>query len=422
MAISRIFQSPITNLLSPMSEFLNLILAIVIIIFAAKTAGALSVRIGQPSVLGELLAGLILGPTVLNMLEVWPMFAADQLLPETLTLLAEFGVLLLMMLAGLELHLNELLATGKVAGLAGSLGVLLPVVMGYGTAVLFGLPFTEAVFIGLALSATSVSISAQTLMELDVLRSRVGLSMLGAAVFDDVLVILLLSLASLLLVSGGRNGDIGSLLLTIGRMAGYLVGASLVGIWLLPRLVNKVSDVNIHYGMLTFALATALLYAWTAEAVGGMSGITGAFMAGLFFARTPYRRDIEQGIAAMGYGLFVPIFFVNIGLSVNLAAINGGAWIFAIVLTLVAVVSKILGAGAGARLGGLTNRESFQLGVGMVSRGEVGLIVAAFALTQGILTQDSFSITVSMVIIATLVTPPMLRLAFAKEKEAVAGG
>lgn len=405
-----------------MSEFLNLILAIVIIIFAAKAAGALSVRLGQPSVLGELLAGLLLGPTVLNMLELWPVFAEDRLLPETLTLLAEFGVLLLMMLAGLELHINELLATGKVAALAGSLGVLVPVVMGYGTAAIFGLPFAEAVFIGLALSATSVSISAQTLMELDVLRSRVGLSMLGAAVFDDVLVILLLSLASLLLVGGGGQGGLGSLFLTIGRMAGYLIGASLFGVWLLPRLANKVSDVNIHYGMLTFALATALLYAWTAETIGGMAGITGAFLAGLFFARTPYRHDIEQGIAAMGYGLFVPIFFVNIGLSVNLAAISGSAWIFAIVLTLVAIVSKILGCGGGGRLGGLTNRESFQLGVGMVSRGEVGLIVAAFAVGQGVLTQDSFSITVFMVIIATLVTPPMLRLAFAQEREAVAGG
>lgn len=402
-----------------MSEFLNLILAIIIILFAAKTAGALSVRMGQPSVLGELMVGLILGPTALNMLEVWPMFADDHLLPETLTLMAEFGVLLLMMLAGLELHINELLETGKVAGLAGSLGVLVPLAAGYATAVLFGLPTTEAVFIGLALSATSVSISAQTLMELNVLRSRVGLSMLGAAVFDDVLVILLLSLASLLLVGGGSSeGGIGTLLLTIGRMVGYLVGASVIGIWLLPRLANKVNDININYGMLTFALATALLYAWTAETIGGMASITGAFLAGLFFARTQYRRDIEQGIAAMGYGLFVPIFFVSIGLSVNLAAITGSAWIFAIVLTVVAIVSKILGCGVGGRLGGLTNRESFQLGVGMVSRGEVGLIVAAFAVAQGVLTQDSFSITVFMVIIATLVTPPMLRLSFAKEKEA----
>lgn len=399
-----------------MSEFLNLILAIVIIIFAAKTAGAISVRFGQPSVLGELLAGLILGPTALNMLEAWPIFSHDHLLPETLTLMAELGVLLLMMLAGLELHIDELLSTGKVAGLAGTLGVLVPAAMGYGTAVLFGLPFIEAVFIGLALSATSVSISAQTLMELNVLRSRVGLSMLGSAVFDDVLVILLLSLVSLLLVGNGSEGGIISVAVTVGRMIGYLVGATLVGIWLLPKLADKVRQINIHYGMLTFVLATTLLYAWTAEAAGGMASITGAFLAGLFFARTPYRNEIEQGIAAIGYGLFIPIFFVNIGLAVNLTAISGSAWIFAIILTVVAVISKIFGSGLGGRLGGLTTRESLQLGIGMVSRGEVGLIVAAFAVSQNALTPDNFSITVFMVIIATLITPPMLRMSFAKEK------
>ncbi len=408
-----------------MSEFLMLIFGIMVVLAAAKLGGYISVRLGQPSVLGELMAGLILGPTVLNMLHAWPIFAESHavvidghevlLIDESLLHLAEFGVLLLMMLAGLELHLSELLKSGKVASISGTLGVIVPVLMGFGTAVVFGAERNEAIFIGLALSATSVSISAQTLMELNVLRSRVGLSMLGAAVFDDILVILLLSIASIAVV--GQGGGIDTIGLTILRMFGYLIIASLVGAFVLPKLAVKISELRINQGMLTFALVTCLFFAWSAELVGGVAGITGAFIAGLFLARTPFKNEIEQGISAMAYSLFVPIFFVNIGLGVNLRAIPGNEWIFAIVLTIVAVISKILGCGAGGRLGGLSNRESLQLGIGMVSRGEVGLIVAAFALAQGVLSQNAFSITVFMVIIATLVTPPLLRASFPKNKD-----
>lgn len=404
-----------------MSEFLILIFGIMMVLAAAKLGGYISVRFGQPSVLGELTAGLILGPTVLNMLHAWPLFAQSHaimldgheipLIEESMKQLAEFGVLLLMMLAGLELHLSELVKSGKIASLSGTMGVIVPVLAGIGTAVAFGVGRNEAIFIGLALSATSVSISAQTLIELKVLRSRVGLSMLGAAVFDDILVILLLSIASITVVGQGGLETIG---LTVLRMAAYLIVACLVGAFILPKLTIKVSEMRINQGIVTFGLITCLFFSWSAEVVGGIAPITGAFIAGLFLARTPFKSEIEHGIAAMAYALFVPIFFVNIGLGVNLRAISGSAWIFAIVLTIVAVLSKIVGCGIGGRLGGLTNRESLQLGVGMVSRGEVGLIVAAFALAQGILSQNAFSITVFMVIIATLVTPPMLRASFPK--------
>lgn len=398
-----------------MSEFLILIFAIMVVLAAAKLAGYISVRLGQPSVLGELTAGLILGPTVLNMLHAWPIFAESHLVEESLIHLAEFGVLLLMMLAGLELHLSELLKSSKVASLAGTLGVVVPVLAGFATAVAFGVGRNEAIFIGLALSATSVSISAQTLMELNVLRSRVGLSMLGAAVFDDILVILLLSIASIAVVDTG--GGLETIGLTVVRMFGYIIVACLVGALLLPKIAIKVSEMRMNQGMLAFALVTCLFFAWSAEVVGGIAGITGAFIAGLFLARTPFKKEIEQGIVALAYGLFVPIFFVNIGLGVDLRAITGSAWIFAIVLTIVAILSKIIGCGIGGRLGGLNNRESLQLGIGMVSRGEVGLIVAAFAVAQNILSPNGFSITVFMVIVATLVTPPLLRASFKNDDD-----
>ncbi|MCA9923099.1 MAG: cation:proton antiporter [Anaerolineales bacterium] len=397
-------------------EFLNFILALVIIIVAAKVSGFISVRLGQPSVLGELLAGLLLGPTMFDMLHAWPVFHGDELLGEALTMMAELGVIFLMMLAGLELHLSELLHSGKVAALGGVLGVILPLGLGWGTAALFGVGTAEAIFIGLALSATSVSISAQTLMELGVLRSRVGLGMLGAAVFDDVLVILLLSVAAITLGTGG--GGVGGIFLTILYMVIYLAVAAAIGIWVLPRLAGFVDRLPISQGMLAFTLVILLLYGWAAEVLGGMAAITGAFLVGLFLARTPYKGKIETGMSALAYGFFVPIFFVNIGLEVDLTAVRGSAIWFAVVLVVIAVISKILGSGIGAQIGGFTLRESIQLGIGMVSRGEVGLIVASFALVEGFLSPANFAIVVFMVIVATLVTPPLLRLSFTAPRAA----
>ncbi len=398
------------------TEFLNFVAALIIIIVAAKFGGYISNRLGQPSVLGELLVGIILGPTVLNMLHAWPMFADDEHLAETLKMMAEIGVLLLMLLAGLELELSELLKSGKASSLSGVLGVIVPLFMGWGISRLFGLSNAEAVFMGLALSATSVSISAQTLMELKVLRSKVGLTLLGAAVFDDILVILLLSIASLLVGTAG-SGGIENILFTILRMAGYLGIAIALGLWLLPKLTNWVSHLPVSQGLIAFVLVVAFFYGWTAEVIGGIAAITGSFLVGLFLARTPSRQKIESGVSALAYGFFVPIFFVNIGLESNLRAISGNAWGFAIAITLIAIISKIIGSGAGARITGFSWLESLQLGIGMVSRGEVGLIVAAFALGQGLLSQENFSIAVFMVIVATLVTPPMLRAAFKERKQ-----
>ena len=393
--------------------FLNFILAIMIVIVAAKAGGYISNRLGQPAVLGELLAGLLLGPTLLDMLHS-PIFAEAEHLGESITLLAELGVILLMLLAGLELHLPELLRAGKVSALAGVLGVILPLGLGAGVAMLFGVELAEALFIGLTLAATSVSISAQTLLELHVLRSRVGLALLGAAVFDDVLVILLLSI-SLVLVSG--VGGFGTIVLTVLQMVGYLVIASVVGFFVLPRLISVVSRLHISQGKLAFVLVICLLYSWSAEVLGGVAAITGAFLVGLFLARTPFKEGIEEGVSAMAYAFFVPIFFVNIGLEVDLLAITGSGWILAIVITIVAVISKILGSGWGAKLAGFTNKESLQLGIGMVSRGEVGLIVASFALSERLISSANFSIVVFMVIVATVITPPLLRVSFAKGEE-----
>jgi Kef-type K+ transport system membrane component KefB len=257
-------------------------------------------------------------------------------------------------------------------------------------------------------------------MELNVLRSRVGLALLGAAVFDDVLVILMLSIS--FIFAGGGGGGLGTVVVTLLKMIGYLVGGSLIGLWLVPRLARVVQNLPVSQGLMALVMVALLLYAWSAEVVGGMAAITGAFLIGLFLARTPFKETIEEGISSVAYGFFVPVFFVNIGLDVNMRDISGNTIWFTLVICIVAVISKVGGSGLGARLAGFNNLESLQLGIGMVSRGEVGLIVASFALAEGLLSAEIFSTAVVMVIVATLLTPPLLRLSFARRPEKVAAG
>ena len=395
-----------------MTEFLQLALALVILIAAAKLGGYISLRLGQPSVLGELIAGLILGPSVLDLLHHTPF--TSQHLDETIALLAEMGVLLLMFLAGLELHIKDLVKSGKVSVLAGTLGVVFPVAMGFGIGLLFGMPTTSALFIGLVLAATSVSISAQTLMELRVLRSRVGIGLLGAAVFDDVLVILGLSIILALTADGGGLADVGLVLL---RMTAFLVAASAVGVLMLPRLSRRIDKLPISQGLVAFVLVTLLLFAWAAEALGSMAAITGAFLAGLFLSRSPLRDRIQASVSVIAYGFFVPIFFISVGLVADTHMLVGqGMWLI-VAMVIVAIVSKVMGAGLGARLAGFTHRESLQLGVGMMSRGEVGLIVATLGVNQGLLSGQVFAGVVGVVIVTTLLTPPALRQLFARPTE-----
>lgn len=394
-----------------MTPFLQLVIALAIIILAAKMAGYLSFRLGQPAVLGELLIGVFLGPTILDLFHQ-PYFT-DTHLSEILYELAEIGVLFLMFLAGLELHLNDLIKSRKVAAYAGILGVLVPILLGAASSYYFQGDLEAAIFIGLILAATSVSISAQTLMELNVLRSRVGISLLGAAVFDDILVVLFLSIFTALTLSNG-NLDILSIVWVILRMVLFLAGAAGLGFWLLPKLTRKITSLTISQGLTAFTVVIILLFAWMAEVLGGMAAITGAFLAGLVLARSPLRDRIESSIGVIAYGFFVPVFFVDIGLSTDARNLFGANFGFFLVITLVAVIGKVLGAGLGGLWGGLNRREALQLGIGMISRGEVGLIVASVGISEGLISSEAFSAIVGVVIVTTLVTPPLLRASFPK--------
>jgi Kef-type K+ transport system membrane component KefB len=390
-----------------MTPFLQLAFQLVVILLAAKAAGYISTRLGQPSVLGELLIGVLLGPSLVDILHL--PFINNATLGATISELSELGVLLLMFLAGLELHLGELTNHRKVSLLASAGGLLLSIGMGWGVGRLFGMRDTAALLLGLALGATSVSISARSLMEMGVLRSRVGLSLLGAAVVDDILSILAFSIF-LAVVTGSSSFP--DLLWLVIRMILFLLGAVAFGLWILPTLVRWVERLSISQGMLAFAIVMMLAYGLAAELAGQMAAIIGTFLAGLMFARTPEKKVIEQGMSSLAYGFFVPIFFVNIGLSVDIHSLPFSAVWLILAVTVVAVLGKLFGAAGGARLGGLPGRESIQLGAGMVARGEVTLIIVAIGSKAGLIDNNVVSAAVAVMLLCSLATPLLLHAAF----------
>jgi len=400
-----------------MTHLLQLLLALALIVAAAKLSGAAANRIGQPAVFGEILAGLVLGPTVLDVL-AWTPFA--QVLPaphgstprliESLRDLAELGVILLMFVAGLETNLAEMRRVGTVAFWAALGGVLMPLAAGAFTATLYGLPlFWTGIFIGTILTATSVSISAQTLMELNALRSREGSTILGAAVIDDVLGIILLSVVvGCARVGGGTSGP--EIAWIVIRMALFFAGAIALGRWF-DAIAAWADRLAVSQGLLAVVLVMAFLYAWAAEFVGGIAAITGSYLAGVLFAQTRVKSQIDAGIHPLTYSIFVPLFFVGIGLQANGRDLGDSA-MFTVVLILVAIVAKLSGSGLFARLFGFTTRESVRVGIGMISRGEVGLIIAGYGLANGLIGARVFSAAVVMVLVTTMVTPPLLRATF----------
>lgn len=400
-----------------MSPILQLLLVLVIILVVAKASGLLAVRIGQPAVLGELAAGVILGPSAIDILGFDFLNDGHFNLEETVFLMAEIGVIFLMFLAGLETNLDEVNKVRRVAIMAGSFGVLFPIVFGSLVVLPFGFSAKEAVFAGIILSATSVSISARTLMELGVLQSRQGISILASAVIDDVLVILILSFFIAFAVDDGEGGGITEVLLIVGRVLFFFVIALVAGVFILPPLIRWASSAPMSEGVIATTLVLVFLSAWFAEYVGEVAMITGAFLVGIFLRRTDVYRIIDEKMHVIAYGFFVPIFFVGVGLQADATQFEASDALLLAAISAVAIASKIIGCGLGARVAGEDTRSSLQIGVGMVSRGEVGLIVASVGLAQGLVSTNLFSVMVLMILITTLVTPILLKIVFAEEKE-----
>lgn len=336
--------------------YLSLLLALAIVLVSAKVLGEVSVRLGQPAVLGGLVAGILLGPSFLNITSIPWLRGEDVGL--FLHQLGQLGALLLMLSAGMEIELQELRASGRPAILAGVAGVVTPILLGGGLGMLFGFPLPEAVFIGIILAATSVSISAQTLVDIGRLRTPEGVTMLGAAVIDDILDLVALSLFFSLVGAGvGVAGAASDLV----RMVLVLGGTLVLSVFVLPRLAHLAERMRVSQGVFTLALVGMLFLAWATEFVGGLAAITGAFIAGLGLGRSRHRAEVEQGIHAVTCGLLVPLFLVDIGLQADLP-IGAGALGLGVLLIGMAVLSKGMGAGLGGRLGGFNARSALRVG------------------------------------------------------------
>ena len=407
-----------------MTHFLQLLLLLTVTVAAAKLAGAAAVRIGQPAVFGEILIGLLLGPTVLNVLGL-PIFTpAESTIPHVsldavMRDLSEIGVLLLMFVAGLETDVAEMRRVGNVAFWSAFGGVVLPLVAGAATAAAFGFPlYWEGIFIGTILTATSVSISAQTLIEIGALRSREGATILGAAVIDDVMGIMLLSLIVALAKASAAGVDVTQIAIVVVRLIVYFAAALMAG-HVVPLVLSWARRLPVSQAVLSAAVVIAMVYAWAAEAIGGVAAITGAYVAGVLIAQTSFKKEIYGGIHPLAYSIFVPVFFIGIGLQANGRALGDRVG-FTIALVAVAIVAKAVGCAVSARWCGFTTQQSIRVGVGMISRGEVGLIVAGYGLANGLIGRDVFSASVIVVLVTTMVTPPLLRLVFPPRRHVIA--
>jgi Kef-type K+ transport system membrane component KefB len=280
----------------------------------------------------------------------------------------------------------------------------------------FGYRVEKALFLGILFASMSTSISAQVMFELGVLRRRAGLTMLGAALVDDAVVILLLSLflainpGGIVAVESARSVNE-----VLVRIAAFLIVGSLLSWFVRPRLANLVSDLPISQSAVMFAIVATLLLGFSAEYFGGIAAITGAFMAGVGIrrARHDVAEEIERGIHTVNYSILVPLFFISIGLQANLRLLTADLLPFALVITVLAIISKVIGAGGGSRLGGFDWLDSLRVGVGMISRGEVGLIIASIGIGTGVLSPEAFVSVVFVVLVTTLITPPLVRWSFA---------
>jgi len=399
---------------------LQFLLALGVLIAFAKAMGYLTLRFNQPAVLGELLAGVIIGPSLINLLGTQSIFPNGEQITHTVIELAEVGVLLLMFMAGLEVDPKSMLKVGRPAVLAGLLGVFVPMLIITPSITLFGYGIEKALFIGILLASMSTSITAQVMLELGVLRQREGLTLLGAALVDDAIVILFLSLFMAINPGGVvQVAEARPILEVILRIVGFLVIGTLVSWYVLPRLANLISRLRISEGPLTFAIVATLLLSFAAEYFGGIAVITGAFLAGVCLrqARHSVVEQIERGLHSVNYSFFVPLFFISIGLQANLRLLTGELMPFALVMTVLAIITKVIGAGGGARLGGMSQKSSIRIGVGMISRGEVGLIIAAIGVNSGVLLPEVFTVVVFVVLVTTIITPPLVRWSFSNKDE-----
>lgn len=364
------------------------------LLLLAKVAGGIAQRFGMPSVLGILIAGVVAGPAVFGVIET------DEFVGN----IGHVGVVLLMFLAGLETDATGLRKVGKTAFLVAIGGVILPMGGGFAAGKLAGMETMHALFLGAILTATSVSITAETLKELGRSKSREGSIIMGAAIIDDVLGVLVLS--ALVVAESG-----GSILVPIIKLAIFSGLAFGIAKWVMPLIAEHHTRIESPDTRVALTLAAALCFAWVAYEVGGLAEVTGSFLAGVMLSRTDLGHHIMEPVSRLSYSLFIPVFFVYIGTAITRDDLTAAPGLTAAVIV-IALITKIIGCGVPARLCGESVATSMRVGAGMVGRGEIALVVASVGLAEGVVDSTGFSIAIVVTIATTLAAPLLLKGAY----------
>lgn len=390
-------------------DALSIFRDLAIILIVAKVFGLLARKLRAPQVVGEIIAGLLLGPSVLGIVQ----------LNDFLSVCSQIGVVLLMFSAGLGTNLKELLKTGPKALAIACSGVLVPLAGGtllylcfYGFAPWGSQKFFTAVFIGVIMTATSVSITVETLKELGKLKSELGTAILSAAIIDDVIGILVLTF-----VIGLKNPQTNPLRVALNTL---LFFALAVGVGFLIYKGFKFLDKRHPHSrrIPIYSLALCFGLAFIAEKVFGIADITGAYVAGIILCRLHDSDYIEEKMDINAYMLFAPIFFASIGLKTNLESMTLDIALFSVLFVIVAMVTKVIGCGAMSRLCRFDNKDSLRIGVGMMTRGEVALIVAQRGLDEGLISSVYFTAVILLIIVSSILTPIFLKLLFREKAKA----
>jgi len=365
-----------------------------LVLLAAKIGDEIFKRIGQPAIVGEILAGVAIGPSLLGIVDS----------SEALEVFAELGVIFLLFWVGLETRVSEMRAVGRTAFAVGTIGVALPFAGGVALALALGKETGTALFLGAALAATSVGITSAVLIELGMIRTRAARTLLGAAIIDDILALILVAIATGVAAEGGL--DLTELLVVIGLAVGFVVFFALGGTRLMASRPQLLHEPRFSKSPLLPAVILCLGLAAFAAQIG-LAAIIGAFLAGLMVAETKEQHPIEDEVAPL-YAFFPPFFFALIGIQLDLGALLDGETLALLAMvTALAALTKLAGAWIGAR--GMEPQEKRIVSVGMIPRGEVGIIVAGIGTVAGVVDEQLFAVVVAMSILTTLAIPPVLR-------------
>jgi len=397
------------------TEFIRTIIAICLFLFAAKLLAEGFNRAKLPIVLGELVAGIIIGPFALGGL---PLFNGEPLveLNESVRVIGEIGAIVILFIGGMHVTPREFLRGGAAAFTVGSIGVIVPFFVGFYVFTFFGFEALQAMLVATALTATSIAISIQVLSQLGKLQSPEARLILGAAIADDILALAVLFVVTSM-VHTGITVDPMEIAFLIMKVLGLFAALLVASVYFLPKIVAKV-DLWKAKGSVE-AVATAAFFGIAALAtLAGLSPIVGAFAAGMALASTPILKRLEEYVGKLEF-IFAPLFFAIIGAQVNLTGLNTNVLLLGGLLIAIAIVTKMVGCGLPAMLFLKNKEKSMKVGIGMVSRGEVGLIVAGVGVTSGVLTGDIYTVVVLMVAVTTIITPILLKWSYRKDEALV---